>query len=33
MLAFEVAVSATSPRYRPTQMELTEPLRDCSTLA
>jgi len=33
MLAFEVAVSAASPRKRPTQMEFTEPLSDCSTLA
>ena len=32
-LAFEVAVSAASPRKRPTQMELTEPLSDCSTFA
>jgi hypothetical protein len=31
--AFEVAVSAASPRYRPTQIELTEALSDCSTLA
>src|SRR5690606_37076785 len=30
--AFAVAVSASSPRKRPTQMALTEPLSDCSTL-
>ena len=33
VLAFEVAVSAASPRPRPTQMEFTEPFSDCSTLA
>src|ERR1700754_162256 len=30
-LALVVAVSAASPRYLPTQTELIEPLRDCST--
>ena len=33
VLAFEVAVSAASPRKRPTQMEFTEPFRDCRTFA
>ncbi len=33
MLAFEVAVSAASPRYFPTQMEFTEPFSDCRTFA
>src|SRR5690606_15877697 len=32
LLAFAVAVSASSPRKRPTQIALTEPLSDCSTL-
>ena len=31
-LALEVAVSADSPRKRPTQTALIEPLSDCSTL-
>ena len=33
VLAFDVAVSAASPRKRPTQMEFTEPLRDCRMFA
>src|SRR5215472_13260455 len=33
VLALEVAVSAASPRKRPTHTEFTEPFRDCSTLA
>ena len=33
VLALEVAVSAASPRPRPTQIEFTEPLSDCSTFA
>jgi hypothetical protein len=33
VLAFEVAVSAASPSPRPTQMEFTEPLRDCRMFA
>ena len=32
MLAFDVAVSAASPRYRPTQTELIEALSDCRML-
>ena len=31
VFALAVAVSAASPRKRPTQMELTEPLSDCRT--
>src|SRR5579859_1714351 len=33
VLAFEVAVRAASPRKRPTQMEFTEPFRDCRMFA
>jgi len=33
VLALEVAVSAASPRKRPTQMEFTEPFSDCRMLA
>src|SRR5215813_4391533 len=33
VLATEVAVSAASPRTRPTQIEFTEPFRDCRMLA
>ena len=33
VLAFDVAVSAASPRKRPTQIEFTEPFRDCRMLA
>src|SRR5690606_675354 len=32
LLALAIAPSASSPRKRPTQMALTEPLSDCSTL-
>ena len=32
LLAFATATSAPSPRWRPTQKALTEPLSDCSTL-
>ena len=32
LLALAVAVSAASPRWRPTQIALIEPLSDCSTL-
>ena len=32
LLALAVAVRAASPRWPPTQMALTEPLSDCSTL-
>src|SRR3546814_6069006 len=32
LLAFAVAVSASSPRKRPTQIALTEPFSDCRTL-
>ena len=33
VLALEVAVSAASPRKRPTQIEFTEPLSDCRMFA
>jgi hypothetical protein len=31
VLAIDVAVSAASPRKRPTQIEFTDPFSDCST--